>query len=123
MLNTTLALMKKPSRKRTFRTNTLARELKQMGYPFDFYNIDTISFEVKSPVDKSLYFLEITGCLDCYKMKMLRKEAAFGQITHRYKWELRATTGIELLINLVQRNILPPYFMPITSIQRLTDES
>lgn len=123
MLINTLASMKKPSRKRNHRTNTLARELKQMGYPFDFYNLDTICFEVKSPVDKSLYFLEITGRLDCYKMRMMRKDGAFGQITHTYNWELRANTGIELLINLVQRNILPPYFMPITSIQRLTDEA
>ena len=120
---TSLMVTNPKSRKRTYRTNSLIRELKSMAYPFEYLGKDKIQIRVKSQKDPGAeYILNIYGQLDCYRMGMHRRDH-MNTLTHSYTWQLRAASGIELLINLVQRQILPPYFMPLTSINRIIDEA
>lgn len=120
MLNTQVSMPKKGTTKRYYRTLTLIRELKALGYPYEAHR-DTVWLQVQTLDKKHHYRLKIDGTLDCYKMYMARW-TNYNQADMFYTWELRAGTGAELLVNLVTRQILPPYFMPITSIKRVTDE-
>lgn len=119
MLNTQNPMPQKNGYKRFYRTLTLIRELKALGYPYEAHK-DTIWLTAQTLDKKHEYRLKIDGAIDCYKMYMARWNQ-MGQADMFYTWELRATTGAELLVNLVTRQILPPYFMPIGSIKRVTD--
>lgn len=120
MLNTQTDMPKKGTPMRFYRTLTLIRELKALGYPYEAYK-NTIWLTAVTQDKQHEYRLKIDGTVDCYKMYMARW-TMMGQADMFYTWELRAHTGAELLVNLVQRQILPPYFMPIASIKRLGDE-
>lgn len=119
MLNTQSLMPKKGANKRYYRTLTLIRELKALGYPYEAHR-DTVWLVVQTLDKNHQYRLKIDGMVDCYKMYMARW-TAMNQADMFYTWELRATTGAELLVNLVGRQILPPYFMPMGSIERVTD--
>jgi hypothetical protein len=118
MLDTLKQMPQNRGRKRLYRTLSLIRELKSLGYPFEAYK-DTVWLEV-STKGSNTYKLQIHSKIDCYQIYMAKW--SINTCQQSYTWELRAVTGIQLLINLVQRQILPPYFMPITAKPRTTDE-
>jgi len=120
MLNTQIVMPQKTGKKRLYRTLSLIRELKNLGYPFQAYK-DTIWLEISTKGQNKCYVLKIESKIDCYYMHMAKW--SMNQVEISYTWELRAVTGVQLLINLVQREILPPYFMPITAKPRITDEA
>lgn len=120
MLDTRLIMPQKTGKKRLYRTISLIRELKSLGYPFEAYK-DTVWLEVSTKGQNKHYKLKIDSRIDCYVMHMAKW--SMNQVQLSYTWELRAVTGVELLINLVQREILPPYFMPITSKPRTSYEA
>jgi hypothetical protein len=120
MLDTRLIMPQKTGKKRLYRTLSLIRELRSLGYPYQAYK-DTIWLEISTKGANKWYALKIESRIDCYYMHMAKW--SMNQVELSYNWELRAVTGIELLINLVQREILPPYFMPITAKPRTTDEA
>ena len=120
MLNTQLIMPEKTGKKRLYRTLSLIRELQNLGYPFQAYK-DTIWLEISTKDAHKSYALKIESKIDCYIMYMAKW--SMNQVQLSYTWELRAVTGVELLINLVQREILPPYFMPITAKPRTIDEA
>jgi len=99
-----------PKRK-LYRTLSLARELRAIGKPFEFFTKNTIAFDLErrenNEYKRRIY---IVGSLTCYKVRIdIWKCLESGDFTYT---EYPEVTGHQLLNKLVALGVLPYDFVP-----------
>jgi hypothetical protein len=106
-------------KKRLWRTNNLAKTLREQGKAFQWFTKNSITFDipVMAPLRKKSVF--ITGSLTCYKVRVdTWSFITGGSFSYR---EFEFTNGNALLWNLVYEDILPNDYLPKTSYINFTE--
>lgn len=99
----------KISRSRLFRTNSLARELRKLNIPFEFFNRDTIHFSLNvSDIAHTEVYISATRSQYEFKKQYFK----FNSWAFDEKLESIDTTGKDLLSVLVFLGELPDKFQP-----------
>jgi hypothetical protein len=98
-------------KKRLYRTNSIANELRKLGKPFEWFTKNSISLEIpKRFRNEQKRTLFITGSLNCYKIRIdvwyYTNQGDFQYI------ELPCSTGHSLLFELVKITALDPSYLP-----------
>lgn len=99
----------KISRSRLFRTNSLARELRKLNIPFEFFNRDCIHFSLNvSDIAHTEVYISATRSQYEFKKQYFK----FNSWAFDEKLESIDTTGKDLLAVLVYLGELPDNFQP-----------
>lgn len=98
-------------KQRLYRTNSIARELRNLGKPFQWFTKNSITLELplaNNTERKRTLF--ITGSLTCYKIRIdVWSYVSGGDFTYR---EYSETTGRSLLYRLVAEGTLNDSYLP-----------
>ncbi len=111
------AFPERSPKRRLFRTNNIAHELRKLGKPFEWFTKNSIVLRL--PKDDCIFrkrALFITGSLTCYKIR-LDEQRLISEGDFKL-WELPDVTGRSLLLSLVRMGLLDESYRPEIEIPK-----